>query len=53
MYIAQKFARTVMRTNNVDVASNTRPEMLNPLREQLGTPPPPILSGTWKSPNGS
>ena len=35
-YIAQKFARTVMRTNNVDVASNTRPEMLNPLREQLG-----------------
>ena len=35
-YVAQKFARTVMRTNNVDVASNTRPEMLNPLREQLG-----------------
>ena len=29
-YVAQKFARVVMRTNNVDVASNTRPEMLNP-----------------------
>ena len=37
-YIAQKFARAVMRTNNVDVASNTRPELLNPLREQLGYP---------------
>ena len=34
--MAQKFARTVMRTNNVDVASNTRPEMLTPLQEQLG-----------------
>ena len=37
-YIAQKFARAVMGTNNVDVASNTRPDMLNPLREQLGYP---------------
>ena len=35
-YIAQKFARVVMGTNNVDVASNTRPEILKPLREQLG-----------------
>ena len=35
-YIAQKFARAVMNTNNIDVASNTRPETLAPLREQLG-----------------
>lgn len=37
-YIAQKFARTVMNTNNVDVSSNTRPELLKPLQEQLGYP---------------
>jgi predicted molibdopterin-dependent oxidoreductase YjgC len=37
-YIAQKFARTVMNTNNVDVSSNTRPELLKPLQEQLGHP---------------
>ncbi len=37
-YVAQKFARAVMGTNNIDVASNTRPEMLIPLREQLGYP---------------
>ena len=35
-YVAQKFARVVMDTNNVDVASNTRPEMFTPLRDQLG-----------------
>ena len=35
-YVAQKFARTVMGTNSVDVASNTRSDMLGPLREQLG-----------------
>ncbi len=35
-YIAQKFARAVMGSNNVDVASNTRPEILKPLQEQLG-----------------
>ena len=35
-YIAQKFARTVMRTNNVDVSSNLRPELLPPLEEMLG-----------------
>ena len=35
-YVAQKFARVVMRTNNVDSASNTRPEMYTPLRDQLG-----------------
>ena len=35
-YIAQKFARVVMGTNNVDTASNTRPAMLTPLMDQLG-----------------
>ncbi len=35
-YVAQKFARAVMATNNIDIASNTRPEMLDPVREQLG-----------------
>ncbi len=35
-YIAQKFARSVMGTNNVDMASNTRPGMLKPLVDQLG-----------------
>ncbi len=35
-YIAQKFARVAMRTNSVDMASNTRPEIFTPLREQLG-----------------
>ncbi len=35
-YIAQKFARTVMRTNSVDVATNTRASMFAPLAEQLG-----------------
>ena len=37
-YVAQKFVRAVMGSNNVDVASNTRPEMLTPLHEQLGYP---------------
>jgi predicted molibdopterin-dependent oxidoreductase YjgC len=35
-YIAQKFARGVMGTNNVDMASNTRPGLLTPLVDQLG-----------------
>jgi formate dehydrogenase alpha subunit len=35
-YIAQKFARTVMGTNNVDVSSNTRPELFPALEEMLG-----------------
>ncbi|MQG68019.1 MAG: 2Fe-2S iron-sulfur cluster binding domain-containing protein [SAR202 cluster bacterium] len=37
-YIAQKFVRTVMGSNNVDVSSNTRPELVRPLQEQLGHP---------------
>ena len=37
-YVAQKFARTVMNTNNVDVSSNSRPELVRPLGELLGHP---------------
>ena len=36
LYIAQKFARTVMGTNSVDVASNVRPELFPPLEAMLG-----------------
>ena len=35
-YVAQKFARAVMGTNNVDVSSNLRPELTPPLGELLG-----------------
>ena len=35
-YIAQKFARAVMGTNNVDLSSNVRPELVRPLGEMLG-----------------
>ena len=35
-YVAQKFARTVMSSNNVDVSSNLRPELVSPLGELLG-----------------
>ena len=37
-YLAQKFARTVMGTNNVDVSSNLRPELTPALGEMLGHP---------------
>ena len=37
-YVAQKFARTVMASNNVDVSSNLRPELVEPLAELLGYP---------------
>ena len=37
-YIAQKFSRTVMNSNNVDVSSNLRPELVRPLTELLGWP---------------
>jgi formate dehydrogenase (NADP+) alpha subunit len=36
MYVAQKFARTVMRSNNVDVASNNRPDIAAALLEVFG-----------------
>ena len=35
-YVAQKFARAVMGSNNVDVSSNLRPELTAPLHEMLG-----------------
>lgn len=35
-YVVQKFARTIMNTNNVDISSNIRPELLPPVREMLG-----------------
>ncbi|MCH7625090.1 MAG: molybdopterin-dependent oxidoreductase, partial [Chloroflexi bacterium] len=35
-YVAQKFARAVMGTNNVDISSNLRPELTRPLGELLG-----------------
>ena len=35
-YVAQKFARIVMGTNNVDVTSNTSPEQVMPLGRSLG-----------------
>ena len=35
-YVAQKFARAVMVTNNVDQTSDTRPELVNGLLESVG-----------------
>ena len=35
-YLLQKFTRVVMESNNVDMASNTRPELLEPLGDMLG-----------------
>ncbi len=35
-YLLQKFTRAVMGSNNVDMASNTRPEAVEPLAEVLG-----------------
>ena len=35
-YLAQKFARLVMKSNNVDQSSNTRPEVALSLMETLG-----------------
>ena len=37
-YVAQKFARTVMATNNIDISSNLRPELVTPLADLLGYP---------------
>ena len=38
LYIAQKFSRVVMGSNNVDVSSNLRPELFPALGEMLGYP---------------
>jgi len=37
-FTAQKFARAVMGSNNVDVSSNLRPELTPALEEMLGVP---------------
>ena len=37
-YVAQKFARVAMSSNNVDISSNLRPELTRPLHEMLGRP---------------
>ena len=37
-YVAQKFARTVMDSNNIDVSSNIRPELTETLVDLLGFP---------------
>ncbi len=38
LYLAQKFARTVMESNNVDLTSNTNPELVWGLETTLGIP---------------
>ena len=45
-YVAQKFARVAMRSNNVDVSSNLRPELVEPLAELLGYPA--ATNGIWE-----
>ena len=50
-YVAQKFARTVMATNSVDVASNVRPELVPPLGDLLGHPA--ATNSIWELENSS
>ena len=38
LYLAQKFARAVMHSNNIDLTSNTNPELVWGLETTLGTP---------------
>ena len=38
LYLAQKFARAVMRSNNVDLTSNTNPDLVGGLEFTLGIP---------------
>ena len=45
-YVAQKFARVAMGSNNVDVSSNLRPELVEPLAELLGYPA--ATNGIWE-----
>ena len=40
-YLAQKFARTVMGTNNIDHSSNLRPELVTGLADTVG-----VMAGT-------
>ena len=45
-FVAQKFTREVMRSDNVDVASNTRPELVHPLEAMIGLQG--ATSKTWE-----
>ena len=38
LYLAQKFARVVMQSNNIDLTSNTNPELVRGLESTLGIP---------------
>ncbi len=38
LYLAQKFTRAVMHSNNIDMTSNTNPELVWGLESTLGTP---------------
>ena len=38
LYLAQKFARAVMGSNNIDLTSNTNPELVWSLESSLGVP---------------
>ena len=38
LYLAQKFARVVMQSNNIDLTSNTNPELVWGLESALGVP---------------
>ena len=38
LYLAQKFARVVMQSNNIDLTSNTNPELVWGLESTLGIP---------------
>ena len=38
LYLAQKFARVVMKSNNIDLTSNTNPELVWGLESTLGIP---------------
>ncbi len=35
-FMAQKFTRQVMNSQNVDISSNTKPQLLSPLKEMVG-----------------
>ena len=36
-FTAQKFARRVMKSNNINVSSNSRPKLVNSLQNLIGT----------------
>ncbi len=50
-YVAQRFARTVMGSNNVDVSSNLNSDLVRPLGELLGYPA--ATNPIWELENSS